>query len=109
MLFVVVLTVLNRILKIYMIAPFAGLALFTLAAGGQTAQMGYSYIKTFFGYVLTALLIAVVIVISNTFIDTVVLDTENAAVILLEYCLKIGAVESSVKMSDGEMKKVFGL
>lgn len=70
--FIVVFTVLNRILKIYMIALFAGLALSTLAAGGQTAQVGYSYIKIFFGYVLTALLIAVVIVISNTFIDTVV-------------------------------------
>lgn len=107
--FIVVLTVLNRILKIYMIAPFAGLALSTLAAGGQTAQVGYSYIKTFFGYVLTALLIAVVIVISNTFIDTVVLDTENAVVRLLEYCLKMGAVASSVKMSDGVMQKAFGL
>ena len=31
--FIVVLTVLNRILKIYMIAPFAGVALSTLAAG----------------------------------------------------------------------------
>ena len=30
--FIVVLTVLNRILKIYMIAPFAGVALSTLAA-----------------------------------------------------------------------------
>ena len=39
--FIVVLTVLNRILKIYMIAPFAGVALSTLAAGGQTANVGY--------------------------------------------------------------------
>ena len=37
--FIVVLTVLNRILKIYMIAPFAGVALSTLAAGGQTANV----------------------------------------------------------------------
>lgn len=107
--FIVVLTILNRILKIYMIAPFAGLALSTLAAGGQTAQVGYAYIKTFFGYVFTALLIAVVIVISSTFIDTVVLDTENAVVRLLEYCLKMGAVASSVKMSDSVMQKAFGL
>lgn len=54
--FIVVLTVLNRILKIYMIAPFAGVALSTLAAGGQTAQVGYSYIRTFFGYVFSCLI-----------------------------------------------------
>jgi type IV secretory pathway TrbL component len=107
--FIVVLTILNRILKIYMIAPFAGLALSTLAAGGQTAQVGYSYIKTFFGYVLTALLIAVVITVSSTFIDTVALDSQNALVRLLEYCLKMGAVASSVKMSDSVMQKAFGL
>ena len=107
--FIVVLTVLNRILKIYMIAPFAGLALSTLAAGGQTAQVGYSYIKTFFGYVLSALLIAVVIVISSSFIDSVVIDTENSIVKLLEYCLKMGAIASSVKMSDSMMQKAFGL
>lgn len=107
--FTVVMTVLIRILKIYMIAPFAGLALSTLAAGGQTAQVGYSYIRTFFGYVLSALLIAVVIVISNTFIDTVALDTENALVKLLEYCIKMGAVASSVKTADSVMQKAFNL
>lgn len=107
--FIIVLTVMNRVLKIYMIAPFAGLALSTLAAGGQTAQVGYSYIRTFFGYVLSALLIAVVIVISSSFIDTVVLDTENAVVKLLEYCLKMGAIASSVKMSDSVMQKAFSL
>lgn len=107
--FIVVLTVLNRILKIYMIAPFAGLALSTLAAGGQTAQVGYSYIRTFFGYVCSAMLIAVVIVISSSFIDTVAIDTENAIVKLLEYCLKMGAIASSVKMSDSIMQKAFNL
>lgn len=107
--FVVVLTVLNRILKIYMIAPFAGLALSTLAAGGQISQVGYSYIRTFFGYVLSALLIAVVIVISGSFIDTVSIDTENALIRLLEYCLKMGTIASSVKMSDSVMQKAFNL
>lgn len=33
----------------------------------------------------------------------------NAVVRLLEYCLKMGAVASSVKMSDGVMQKAFGL
>ena len=111
--FIVVMTVLNRILKIYMIAPFAGVALSTLAAGGQTANVGYSYIRTFFdlffGYVFSALLIAVVIAISASFINTVAIDTENAIVRLLEYCLKMGVISSSVKMSDSVMQKAFNL
>ena len=90
-----------------MIAPFAGVALSTLAAGGQTANVGYSYIRTFFGYVFSALLIAVVIAISASFINTV--DTENAIVRLLEYCLKMGVISSSVKMSDSVMQKAFNL
>lgn len=107
--FMIVLTVLNRLLKIYMIAPFAGLALSTLAAGGGTAQVGYSYIRTFFGYVLSALVIAVVIAISGKFIDTIAIDTENGIIRLLEYCLKMGAVASCVKMSDSVMQKAFNL
>ncbi len=107
--FMVVITVLNRILKIYMIAPFAGLALSTLAAGGGTAQVGYSYIRTFFGYVLSALMIAVVISISGSFIDVIAIDTENGLVRLMEYCLKMGAIASAVKMSDSVMQKAFNL
>ncbi len=107
--FMVVFTILNRIIKIYMIAPFAGIALSTLAGGGQIAQVGYSYIKTFFGYVLSALLIAVVIVISTTFIDTLSLKTDSAIITLLTYCLKMGAIASSVKASDSVMQKAFGL
>lgn len=107
--FMVVITVLNRILKIYMIAPFAGLALSTLAAGGGTAQVGYSYIRTFFGYVLSAVMIAVVIAISGSFIDVIAIETENGLVRLLEYCLKMRAIASAVKMSDSVMQKAFNL
>ena len=72
-------------------------------------QSGYSYIRTFFGYVFSALLIAVVIAISASFINTVAIDTENAIVRLLEYCLKMGVISSSVKMSDSVMQKAFNL
>ncbi|MBQ4463310.1 MAG: hypothetical protein II915_02730, partial [Eubacterium sp.] len=86
-----------------------GIALSTLAAGGQTAQVGHSYIKSFFGYVLSALLIAVVIVISTTFIDTISIESDSSVVVLLSYCLKMGAIASSVKASDAVMQKAFGL
>ncbi len=107
--FMIVFTILNRIIKIYMIAPFAGIALSTLAGGGQIAQVGYSYIKTFFGYVMSALLIAVVVVISTTFIETISLKSDSAIITLLVYCLKMGAISSSVKASDSVMQKAFGL
>ena len=67
------------------------------------------YSGAFFGYVFSALLIAVVIAISASFINTVAIDTENAIVRLLEYCLKMGVISSSVKMSDSVMQKAFNL
>ena len=54
-------------------------------------------------------MIAVVIAISGKFIDTIAIDTENGIIRLLEYCLKMGAVASSVKMSDSVMQKAFNL
>lgn len=108
--FLVIFTVLNRVIKIYLIAPFCSLALSTLAGGGQISQVGYSYIKTFFGYVCSALIIAVAIVISTTFIDTIsITGINNAVVKLLEYCLKMGAITGAVKGSDSLMQKAFGL
>ncbi|MCR5625617.1 MAG: hypothetical protein K6G11_10370, partial [Lachnospiraceae bacterium] len=107
--FIIIFTILNRIIKIYMIAPFAGLALSTIAGGGQVAQIGYSYIKTFIGYVLSALLIAVVILISTTFIDTISFESDSAIITLLGYCIKMGAISSAVKASDSAMQKAFGL
>ncbi|MCR5625355.1 MAG: hypothetical protein K6G11_09000 [Lachnospiraceae bacterium] len=107
--FMVIFTILNRVIKIYMIAPFAGIALSTLAGGGQIAQVGYSYIKSFFCYVLSALLIAVVIVISTTFIDTISFESDSAIVTLVGYCIKMGAIATAVKSSDSVMQKAFGL
>ena len=93
----------------FLFTVVCGFIVSTLAAGGQTANVGYSYIRTFFGYVFSALLIAVVIVISASFINTVAIDTDNAIIRLLEYCLKMGVISSSVKMSDSVMQKAFNL
>lgn len=92
-----------------MITPFCGLALSTLAAGGQLSQIGYSYIRSFFGYILEALLIAMAIVLSTTFINTIVIKSDNAIMILVEYCLKMGAITSAVKGAEAMMQKAFNL
>lgn len=108
--FLVIFTVLNRVIKIYLIAPFCGIALSTLAGGGQISQVGYSYIKSFLGYVFSALLVAVAIVLSTTFINTIsITGVDNAIVKLLEYCLKMGAITGAVKGADSLMQKAFGL
>lgn len=107
--FIVLLTIINRILKIYMIAPFAGCALSTLAAGGQASQVGISYIKTFFQYVLSALLIAVVVLLSSSFISSLSFSTDSSIIVLLTYCMKMGAIATSVKGAESIMQKAFGL
>ena len=107
--FMIVMAVIKRILKIHMTAPFCGLALSTLAAGGQLSQIGYSYIRAFFGYILEALLIALAIVLSTTFIGTISVKTDNAIMILVEYCLKMGAITSAVKGAEAMMQKAFNL
>ncbi len=107
--FTIIYPILMRILKIFMLVPFCGLALSTLAAGGQAAQVGYSYIKALLGTVLQALIIAVVIVISSGFVDTISIVSTNAIVVLVEYCLKMLSLSAAVKTSDQLMQKAFNL
>lgn len=102
-------TVLNRIFRLYLIAPFAAVALSTLAAGGNVANTGYSYIKTFLGYTFSAVLIAVALTLAPDYIKIIKLNSDNGFVIFLEYCLRMGAVTSAVKAVDSMMTKVFGL
>lgn len=106
---VIALTVFGRLLRIYMIAPFAGIAISTLAAGGRVSDVGYSYIKTFFAYTFSILLISVVIVIAKSFIHSISFNTNNGMLVLLEYCLKMAALSGSVKMADTQIQKAFGL
>lgn len=107
--FMIGMSVIGRLVKIYLIAPFCGLALSTLAGGGQLSQTGYSYIRTFLGYVFSILIIAVGIIISSSFVNTIVIETDLAVVKLLEYCLKMGAITSGVKSCEVLMQKAFNL
>lgn len=107
--FLIVMAVLKRFLKIFMIAPFCSVALSTLAAGGQLSQVGYSYIKTFFGYALEILLVAMAIILSTTFIQTVSIESESSIVILVQYCIKMASITSAVKGVEAVMQKAFNL
>ena len=92
-----------------MLAPFCGIALSTMAAGGQVSQTGYSFIRSFLGTVFSAVLIALVLSLSSSFIDTISVKTEEAIVRLLIYCLKMTSISASVKTVDSLMQKAFNL
>lgn len=107
--FLIVMAVLKRFLKIFLIAPFCSLAFSTLAAGGQLSQVGYSYIKTFIGYALEILIIALAIVLSTTFIQTVSIESDSSIIILVQYCIKMASITSAVKGTESIMQKAFSL
>lgn len=107
--FFLVQPVLLRMMKLYMLAPFCGIALSTMAAGGQVSQTGYSFIRSFLGTVFSAVLIALTLSLSSSFIDTISVKTEEAIVRLLIYCLKMTSISASVKTVDSLMQKAFNL
>lgn len=107
--FMILQPLLTRIVKIYMLVPFSGLALSTLPAGGQPAQTGFSYIKTVLGLVLQTALISVVIVISSSFIEMIALESDNAIVIVAEYALKMTTLAAAVRGAEPLMQKAFSL
>lgn len=102
-------TVLNRIFRLYMISPFAAVALSTLVAGGNVANTGYSYIKAFLGYAFSAVMIAVALTLAPAYIKIITLNSDNGFVIFLEYCLRMCTVTAAVKGTDILMTKAFGL
>lgn len=106
--FIIILTVVKRILKIYMVSPFAAIALSTLAAGGGTAQTGYQYIKAFLGYTFSILLIVVAMAVSPIFIA--IFEFPGKGILsLLEACIRVVTVASAVKSVDTICQKSFGL
>mgnify|MGYP006939713262 FL=1 len=101
--------ILLRTMKVYMLAPFCGIALSTIAAGGQVSQTGYAYVRSFLGTVFSAALIAVVLSLSSNFIQTISIKSEEAIVRMLVYCLKMSTISASVKTVDSLMQKAFNL
>ena len=52
----------------YMLIPFASIALSTIAGGGEIARTGYAYIKTMLVYAFEIVLMAVVLAIAGSFL-----------------------------------------
>lgn len=101
-------TVLKRMIYVYMLAPFCALALSTLAAGGQTSQVGFSYIRTLLGHIFSALLIALAFLISGTFVSDVVIKG-NGIIVYVSALARVMSVTMAVKGTDTLMQKAFNL
>ena len=95
--FIVILTVLKRVINIYLIAPLPFFQTLPSITNGRE--------NTAF----SACLIAVVIVISGSFINTFAITSGNAIVKLVECCVKMGAIATAVKGADSVMQKAFNL
>lgn len=110
---VIFITVMNRLLRIWIITPFFGLAVSTIAGGGQLAQTGYAYIKAYLGYIGSALLIAVAIRIGGASIGlidySVGTDEFSGWLMLCLMMVKMTALTSAVKMVDATVQKAFNL
>lgn len=101
--------VMNRILRIWIITPFFGLAISTLAAGGQAAQTAYAYIRAYLGHIGSALLIAVAVRIGSSFISLIDFSTDSGWLMLCLMMLKMTALTAAVKMADSTVQKAFNL
>lgn len=119
----VLITVIQRLIRLFLLLPFAGSTLATIVAGGRVADVGYSFIRAALGYALEGALIVLVIIIGNNLaaadvlysaFDGVIVDTDSMTfwrviVGLLCQMLICGAVSGLVKQADSLVHRMFGL
>lgn len=119
----VLITVVQRLIRLFLLLPFAGSTLATIVAGGRVADVGYSFIRAALGYALEGALIVLVIIIGNNLaaadvlysaFDGVIVDTDSMTfwrviVGLLCQMLICGAVSGLVKQADSLVHRMFGL
>lgn len=107
-------SVLKRFYKIFMCIPFAPVALASFAGGQGLSQSGISWIKTFLGYCLEIVIIAISLVISFKMSNGITFFTANdgwTGVILgiCEICMPMIIAVGSVVGAEGIIRKTLGL
>ncbi|EET62414.1 hypothetical protein BRYFOR_05449 [Marvinbryantia formatexigens DSM 14469] len=110
-----VLAVMSRMFKVLLCIPFAPPALAGFAGGGGFSQMGISWLKSFIGYGLEAVVIALAISISfGMFSDASLFSTDDATgvvrLILLtcDYCMPMLTAVACVKGADTVVRRCMG-
>lgn len=112
-----VLSVLSRLFRLMLCIPFAPVAFAGFAGGNEFAQSGIAWLRTFVGYALEAVVIALAISISFGFFKDASLfsewhrDADMVSVILqiCEYCMPMIATCTCVKGSEMAVRRCLGL
>lgn len=108
-------SVLSRFYKIFLCIPFAPIALSSFAGGQGLSQSGVSWIKTFLGYCLEVVVIALALVIAfklfngRTFFSTSSGGWSGAVLAICEICLPLVTAVGCVKGAEEIIRKSLGL
>ena len=112
-----VISVLSRLFKVLLCIPFAPVAFSGFAGGYEFSQSGIAWIKTFIGYCLEAVVIALAILISfGMFQDAALFQaSEESAVVvnaimqICEYCMPMITACACVAAAEVTTRKCLGL
>ncbi len=112
-----ILAVLSRLFKMYLCIPFGPVALSSFAGGHTISQTGISWIRTFLGYALEAVVMALAIRISfGLFADGSITVGEDgttgalgAILTIVEYCLPMITACACVKGAEATIRRCLGL
>ena len=112
-----ILAVLSRLFKMYLCIPFAPVAFAGFASGHMLSQTGIAWIRTFLGYCLEAVVMAIAIRISfGLFADgSVMVASQNvsgalgAILTIVEYCLPMITACACVKGAEATIRRCLGL
>lgn len=112
-----VLSVLSRLFKLLLCIPFAPVAFAGFAGGAEFSQSGIAWLRTFIGYALEAVVIALAISISfGLFQDASLFGTSGAEVNMVtlilqicEYCMPMITACACVKGAEMTVRRCLGL
>lgn len=107
---IMIFATLGRFLNLFIILPFATIALSTIAGGGNLSHTGFSYIKTTLTYIFEIVIMGVVLALSGTFLSSVSIGTEDKPLlIMVEVIAKMLTITAAYKGSENICRKAFGL
>ena len=119
----VLITVVQRLIRLLIALPFAAVAVVTMMGGGRVSEVGYSYIRSFVGYCLEGAVIAMIIIIGNLLTSSGFISNAFSGIIVgsgdvafwqvmvggIGQLLGCSAISGTIKMSEHLVHKMFGL
>lgn len=113
----IVLAVLSRLFKLLLCIPFAPVAFAGFAGGGEFSATGIAWIRTFIGYALEAVVIALALTISfGLFKDASLFSagSKDKGIVMMvlticEYCMPMITASACVKGAELTVRRCLGL